>query len=133
MFVLIVGRDLQRSADLSETLANLGLDWTVQWTGEPSEAQALLEGQGVDVVAVDGGEARGVDVLRRAREKNPTAVRLLLLPPGCFAVLPLILALRTEQPVAVRQRAMASLGQTLAGQMLTLQGLAGTRNRNLLS
>ncbi|MFY8123973.1 MAG: HDOD domain-containing protein [Silanimonas sp.] len=82
MFVLIVGHDLERSADLSATLTALGLDWTVKWVGEAAEAQALLEGRGVDVLAVDGGEARGIDVLRRAREKNPTAVRLLLLPPG---------------------------------------------------
>jgi HD-like signal output (HDOD) protein len=82
MFVLIVGRDLQRGAELSATLAELGLEWKVEWVTEPAEAQGLLEGRGVDVVAVDGGEARGVEILRRAREKNPQAVRLLLLPPG---------------------------------------------------
>lgn len=82
MLVLIVGHDLQRSADLSATLTSLGLDWTVQWVAEAAEAQALLEGRGVDVVAVDGGDARGIEVLRRAREKTPQAVRLLLLPPG---------------------------------------------------
>lgn len=82
MDVLIVGRDLQRGADLSATLAALGLDWTVESLADAAEAQARLERGGVDVVAVDGGEARGVDVLRRARDKIPQAVRLLLLPPG---------------------------------------------------
>jgi HD-like signal output (HDOD) protein len=82
MFVLIVGRDLQQSADLSATLTSLGLDWRVDWVGEAAEAQTLLDAGTVDVIAVDGGEARGIEVLRRAREKNPQAVRLLLLPPG---------------------------------------------------
>ncbi|WP_334130889.1 HDOD domain-containing protein [Silanimonas lenta] len=82
MFVLIVGRDLERRSELAETLAQLGLEWKVEWVGETAEAMALLEGRGVDVIAVDGGEARGVDLLRRAREKHPQAVRLLLLPPG---------------------------------------------------
>lgn len=82
MFVLITGPDSGRGADLASTLASLGLDWTVRQVAEASEAQALLEGGGVDVVAVDAGEPRGIEVLRRAREKMPTAVRLLLLPPG---------------------------------------------------
>lgn len=82
MFVLIVGRDLRQSADLSATLSTLGLDWTVQWIATASEAQSLLEGCSVDVIAVDGGEPWGTEVLNRARELNPTAIRLLLLPPG---------------------------------------------------
>jgi len=82
MFVLIAGRELQHSADFSATLTTLGLDWTVRWVAEAAQAQALIEGRAVDVVAVDGGESWGIEVLRRARESNPTAIRLLLLAPG---------------------------------------------------
>ncbi len=82
MFVLIAGRELQQSADISATLTELGLDWEVQWVGESVDAQTVLESRSVDVIAVDGSDQRGIDVLRKAREKNPQAVRLLLLPPG---------------------------------------------------
>ena len=82
MFVLIAGRDLQQSADVETTLASLGLGWDLHWAEDAAAAQAVLESRGVDVLAVDGSDARGIDTLRRAREKYPQAVRLLLLPPG---------------------------------------------------
>ncbi|HAI58834.1 MAG TPA: hypothetical protein DCM32_03035 [Xanthomonadaceae bacterium] len=82
MFVLIAGRNADPGADLAPTLARLGLDWTVRALADTAAAQALLDEGGADVVAVDGGEARAIDILRRARDRHPQAVRLLLLPPG---------------------------------------------------
>ncbi|MFN7294245.1 MAG: HDOD domain-containing protein [Lysobacteraceae bacterium] len=82
MFVLIAGRDLQQGSDLADTLSNLGLQWEVAWQNDAAGAQSVLESRGVDVIAADGGDVRGIDLLRRARDKHPQAVRLLLLPPG---------------------------------------------------
>ncbi len=82
MLILIVGSDVERREDFTAKLAALGLDWKLEWTGDTAAAYLRLEGRGVDAVVADGSEARGIDVLRRAREHSPQAMRLLLLPTG---------------------------------------------------
>jgi len=82
MLVLIAGHALRKDSDLEAALRQRSLHWELAWTEHPEDGMALLEARAVDAIAVDGGDPQGMPLLRRARERHPQAVRLLLLAEG---------------------------------------------------
>jgi HD-like signal output (HDOD) protein len=82
MRVLIAGPALRQDSELEATLRRRDLDWTLVWIDRAATALPRLEAGDVDVVAVDGGDPQGIELLRLARDRRPQAVRLLLLPEG---------------------------------------------------
>lgn len=82
MLVLIAGHALRQDSDLEAALRLRGLHWELAWTERPEDGAALLEERAVDALAVDGGDPQGMPLLRRARDRHPQTVRLLLLTDG---------------------------------------------------
>lgn len=82
MLVLIVGHALRQGSDLDTVLGQRELPWALEWVEQASAALTVLDSRGVDVIAVDGRDPLGIELLRRARDRHPQAVRLLLLPDG---------------------------------------------------
>lgn len=82
MLVLIAGHALRKDSDLEAALRQRNLHWELAWAERPEEGEALLEARAVAAIAVDGGDPQGMSLLRRARDRHPQTVRLLLLAEG---------------------------------------------------
>ncbi len=86
MYVLIVGRGLRDGSQLDASLADLGLDWELEWAEDIATAQAVMAERQIDVLAAEvGNDGRGLALLREARSKQSSAARLVLIPFGADA------------------------------------------------
>jgi len=81
VFVLIIGRDAGVGEGVEAALADLGVDWKIQFVTDATAALAFAQSNPVDVAVCDlrpvGME--GTALLERIRSHHPEAARIILL------------------------------------------------------
>jgi HD-like signal output (HDOD) protein len=79
MLIVITGGDAVQAEELKSALVDFELDWKVEWAPDPVAANASL--QTADVLVTDL-ETHGSPAQVELRERNPHAIRILLLERG---------------------------------------------------
>lgn len=84
MFIVIVGEEGGRAAELQGALADFGLDWSVRWLSDAGGALTIPREQSIDVVVAELriGALAGTALLEQVRAQHPEAARILLLDRG---------------------------------------------------
>lgn len=84
MHIAIVGGDVESGGELEQTLADMGLEWSVRWIADPAVALELPTQPAIDVFvsSMSGGLRQGVALMAQLRSRYPDAMRILLLDEG---------------------------------------------------
>lgn len=80
MHIVIWGEEGGRAHELEQAFSDFGLDWRVEWLGDPAATLAAREAVGdvfVSDMMVNG--LRGPELLSQVRHLHPGAIRILLL------------------------------------------------------
>lgn len=82
MRIVIVGDVGGGAAQLEQSLADFGVEWSVQRAGDPAEVLAAETGFDVVVTGLDAGAVSGPQLLSELRRRHPSMVRVLVLEQG---------------------------------------------------
>lgn len=84
VYIVIVGEEGGRAAELQLALRDFGLDWSVHWLADAGGALTIPRDQAIDVVVseVRIGAQQGTALLEQVRSLHPEAARILLLDRG---------------------------------------------------